>query len=129
MPRTSLGFVGNLHYVPMKPTRNLGKRRLRRIVMGQRAISVDQTVATLCRWRGVRRTPGVPMWPWLIQALIRILPIEINDWDRFSIRQRHFIHSPASTPERFGGTSHAPEPGNSSYRFRASQSRETENES
>ena len=77
--------------------------------MGQRAISVGQTVATLCRWRGVRRTLGVPMWPWLIQALIRILPIEINDWDRFSIRQRHFVHSPASTPERFGGTSHAPD--------------------
>ena len=101
-------ICGQFALRPHEANKEPGQGRLRRIVMGQRAISVDQTVATLCRWRGVRRTPGVPMWPWLIQALIRILPIEINDWDRFSIRQRHFIHSPASTPERFGGTSHAP---------------------
>jgi hypothetical protein len=31
----------------------------------------------------------------------------VNAWDRFSIRQRHFIHEPVSAPERFGGTSHA----------------------
>ena len=101
-------ICGQFALRPHEPNKEPGQGRLRRVVMGQQAISVDQTVATLCRWRGVRRTPGVPMWPWLIQALIRILPIEINDWDRFSIRQRHFIHSPASTPERFGGTSHAP---------------------
>jgi nucleoside-diphosphate-sugar epimerase len=101
-------ICGQFALRPHEANKEPGQGRLRRIVMGQRAISVDQTVATLCRWRGVRRTPGVPMWPWLIQALIRILPIEINNWDRFSIRQRHFIHSPASTPERFGGTSHAP---------------------
>ena len=101
-------ICGHLATRPHEPNQELGQGSLRRIVMGQQAISVDQTVVTLCRWRGVRRTPGVPMWPWLIQALIRILPIEINDWDRFSIRQRHFIHSPVSAPERFGGTSHAP---------------------
>ena len=36
-----------------------------------------------------------------------MLPIEINDWDRFSIRQRHFVHDPISPPERFGLRSHA----------------------
>ena len=76
--------------------------------MGQQAISVDDAVATLCRWRGVGRTPGIPLWAWLIETLIKILPIEVNAWDRFSIRQRHFIHDPVSPPERFGGESHAP---------------------
>ena len=76
--------------------------------MGQAKITVDEAVATLCRWRGVGRTPGIPLWPWLIEALIRVLPIEVNAWDRFSIRQRHFIHEPVTAPERFGGTSHAP---------------------
>ena len=75
--------------------------------MGQPVIGVDDAVATLCRWRGVGRTPGIPLWPWLIEMLIQILPIEVNAWDRFSIRQRHFIHQPASTPERFGLSSHA----------------------
>ena len=90
-----------------QPNREPGQGALRRIVMGQPAISVNDAVATLCRWRGVRRTPGIPLWPWLIEFLIWILPIDINEWDRFSIRQRPFIHEPASPPERFGSTSHA----------------------
>ena len=93
---------------PHEPNREPGQGALRRVVMGQQAISVDDAVATLCRWRGVGRTPGIPLWAWLIETLIKILPIEVNAWDRFSIRQRHFIHDPVSPPERFGGESHAP---------------------
>ena len=70
---------------------------------------MNEAVATLCRWRGVARTPGIPLWPWLIEGLIRVLPIEVNDWDRFSIRQRHFIHNPVTQPERFQLTSHGPD--------------------
>ena len=58
-------------------------------------------------WRGLGRPPGIPLWGWLIEALVRVLPIEINDWDRFSIQQRHFVHQPVSPPERFGMQSHA----------------------
>ena len=101
-------ICGQLATQPHEPNREPGQGALRRIVMGQPSISVDETVATLCRWRGVGRTPGIPLWPWLIETLIRILPIEVNAWDRFSIRQRHFIHEPVSAPERFGGVSHAP---------------------
>jgi nucleoside-diphosphate-sugar epimerase len=94
---------------PHEPNHEPGQGAVRRVVMGQPAISVDETVAILCRWRGVARVPGIPLWPWLIETLIRVLPIEVNAWDRFSIRQRHFIHEPASTPERFGLSSHAPD--------------------
>ena len=94
---------------PHEPNHEPGQGAVRRVVMGQPAISVDETVAILCRWRGVARVPVIPLWPWLIETLIRVLPIEVNAWDRFSIRQRHFIHEPASTPERFGLSSHAPD--------------------
>ncbi len=94
---------------PHEPNHEPGQGAVRRVVMGQPAISVDETVAILCRWRGVARVPGIPLWPWLIETLIRVLPIEVNAWDRFSIRQRHFIHESASTPERFGLSSHAPD--------------------
>ena len=94
---------------PHEPNHEPGQGAVRRVVMGQPAISVDETVAILCRWRGVARVPGIPLWPWLIETLIRVLPIEVNAWDRFSISQRHFIHEPASTPERFGLSSHAPD--------------------
>ena len=102
-------ICGHLATHPHQPNPEPGQGAVRRIVMGQKAISVDEAVASLCRWRGVRRTPGIPLWPWLIETLIRVLPIEVNAWDRFSIRQRHFIHEPVTGPERFGEESHAPD--------------------
>ena len=100
-------ICGHLATHPHQPNPEPGQGAVRRIVMGQKAISVDEAVASLCRWRGVRCTPGIPLWPWLIETLIRVLPIEVNAWDRFSIRQRHFIHQPVTQPERFGDRSHA----------------------
>ena len=100
-------ICGGLATRQHEANREPGQGALRRVVMGQPAISVDEAVATLCRWRGVSLTPGIPLWPWLIETLIWILPIEMNAWDRFSIRQRHFVHEPVSQPERFGGVSHA----------------------
>ena len=100
-------ICGHLATNPHQRNSEPGQGAVRRIVMGQQAISVNEAVACLCRWRGLRSTPGVPLWPWLIETLIRVLPIEVNAWDRFSIRQRHFIHEPVTQPERFGGTSHA----------------------
>ena len=101
-------ICGALTTRPHQLNRTPGQGAIRRIVMGQKAISVNETVATLCRWRGVRRTPGIPLWAGLIEGLIRILPIEVNAWDRFSIRQRHFIHDPVTQPEAFGLKSHGP---------------------
>ena len=81
---------------------------LRRLVLGQPAISVDATVSQLCRWRRSWRPPlGLNLQGALIEALIKLLRIEVNAWDRFSIRQRHFVHEPVSPPERFGLVSHA----------------------
>lgn len=86
-----------------------GQGAVRRLVLGQTAISVNDTVAQLCRWRrSWRPTLGLDLQGWLIEALIKLLRIEVNAWDRFSIRQRHFIHEPVSPPERFGLVSHAP---------------------
>ena len=101
-------ICGALATRPHQQNRTPGQGAVRRIVMGQKAISVNETVATLCRWRGVARTPWIPLWAWLIEGLIRILPIEVNAWDRFSIRQRHFIHDPVTQPEAFGLKSHGP---------------------
>jgi nucleoside-diphosphate-sugar epimerase len=101
-------ICGSLATKPHQRNSEPGQGPVRRIVMGQAAIGVNQAVATLCRWRGVGQTPGIPLWPWLIEGLIKILPIEVNAWDRFSIRQRHFIHNPVTQPEAFGVKSHGP---------------------
>lgn len=93
---------------PHQSNQEAGQGALRRLVLGQPAISVDATVSQLCRWRRSWRPPlGLNLQGALIEALIKLLRIEVNAWDRFSIRQRHFVHEPVSPPERFGLVSHA----------------------
>ena len=86
-----------------------GQGPLRRLVLGQKVVTVNGTVASLCRWRGGWYPPmAVDLRGWLINGLIKLLRIEITPWDLFSIQQRHFIHEPVSPPERFGLVSLAP---------------------
>ncbi len=94
---------------PHGPNPEPGQGAVRRLVLGQAPVTVNGTVATLCRWRRVWVPPvGIDLKGWLIEGLIRLLRIDVNAWDRFSIRQRHFVHQPVSPPERFGLVSFAP---------------------
>ena len=94
---------------PHQANPEVGQASVRRLVLGQPAVSVNETVSRLCRWRRSWLPPvGIDLQGWLIEGLIKLLRIEVNAWDRFSIRQRHFIHEPISPPERFGLVSHAP---------------------
>lgn len=94
---------------PHQPNPELGQGAIRRLVLGQRMITVNQTVGALCRWRRSSPSPfGIDLQGWLIDLLVRLLRIEITPWDLFSIRQRHFVHEPVSPPERFGLVSLAP---------------------
>jgi nucleoside-diphosphate-sugar epimerase len=94
---------------PHGPNPEPGQGAVRRLVLGQAPITVNATVAALCRWRRLWVPPlGVDLRGWLIEGLIRLLRIDVNAWDRFSIRQRHFVHQPVSPPERFGLVSFAP---------------------
>ena len=80
---------------------------LTKLVLGQPPISIDKAIDILLRWKGMNKTPSLPLWNWLIEVLVRILPLKINAWDRFSIKQRHFVHHPITSPETFGGKSYA----------------------
>jgi nucleoside-diphosphate-sugar epimerase len=99
----------HLATTPHRANPEPGQGAVRRLVLGQAPITINQAVATLVRWRRGRAAPvGLDLTPWLIEGLIKLLRIEVNAWDRFSIRQRHFVHQPVSPPERFGLTSYAP---------------------
>lgn len=94
---------------PHQSNPETGQGPVRRLVLGQAPLAVNTAVATLCRWRGVWCPPvGLDLRGWLIEGLIKLLRLEVNAWDRFSIRQRHFVHHPVSPPERFGLKSLAP---------------------
>lgn len=99
----------HLATTPHQSNPEAGQGPVRRLVLGQAPLEVNAAVATLCRWRGVWRPPvGLDLRGWLIEGLIKLLRLEVNAWDRFSIRQRHFVHHPVSPPERFGLKSLAP---------------------
>ena len=89
------------------PNIETNSESLQKLVFGQPPITINKAITTLLEWRGMRKTPGLPLWNWLILVLIKILPIKVNQWDLFSIRKRHFTHDPCTSPETFGGTSHA----------------------
>jgi nucleoside-diphosphate-sugar epimerase len=99
----------HLATTPHQPNPEPGQGAVRRLVLGQPMVTVNDTVRRLARWRHSWLPPfGVDLQGWLIEGLIKLLRIEVNAWDRFSIRQRHFVHEPVSPPERFGLVSHAP---------------------
>ena len=99
----------HLATTPQRPNPEPGQGKVRRLVLGQPSVTVNQTVRSLVGWRRGWMPPvGLELSEWLIEGLIKLLRIEVNAWDRFSIRQRHFVHDPISPPERFGMVSHAP---------------------
>ena len=99
----------HLATTPHRANPEPGQGVVRRLVLGQPALSVNDAVAKLVRWRRGWMPPiGIDLRGWLIEGLIKLLRIQVNAWDRFSIRQRHFVHEPVSPPERFGLISFAP---------------------
>ncbi len=86
---------------------SIPNKGITKIVLGQSYLSVDQAINSLLKWKGTRRFISIPLWGWLIEVMISVLPIQLSAWDRLSIRQRHFIHSTITRPEDFGGTSFA----------------------
>ena len=81
--------------------------KIKKLVLGQPHTSIDKAIKTLLEWKGMRRVPQIPLWTWLVELLTILLPIQITNWDKFSLRQRHFIHEPVTSPETFGGKSFA----------------------
>ena len=89
------------------PIKTISKSKIRKFVLGQPYISIDVAIQTFLRLKGMRKVPQIPLWNWLVELLTLLLPIQITNWDRFSLRQKHFIHDPITSPETFGGISYA----------------------
>ncbi len=98
------GHLATSNFEPAKP---FLKSKIKKLVLGQPHISIDTAIQTILKWKGMRKVPQIPLWTWFIELLIILLPIQITNWDRFSLRQRHFVHEPVTSPETFGGISYA----------------------
>jgi len=103
-----IAFIcGHLATSAFEPTKSISGTKIKKFVLGQPYISIDVAVQTLLKWKGMSRVPQIPLWTWLLELLTTLLPIQITNWDRFSLRQKHFIHEPVTSPETFGGISYA----------------------
>ncbi len=100
-------MCGHLATSNFKPPQPVTGTKIKKFVLGQPYISIDVVIQTLLRWKGMSQVPQIPLWSWLVELLIMLLPIQITNWDRFSLRQKHFIHEPVTSPETFGGISYA----------------------
>ena len=103
-----IAFIcGHLVTSDFEPSQPVTKNKIKKLVLGQPYTSIDSAIQLFLRWKGMRRVPQIPLWTWLVELLTLFLPIQITNWDRFSLRQRHFIHEPVTSPETFGGKSYA----------------------
>ena len=103
-----IAFIcGHLATSDFKPAQPSSESNIKKLVLGQPQTNIDIAIRTILEWKGMRRVPQIPLWTWLVELLTILLPIQITNWDRFSLRQRHFIHEPVTTPETFGGKSYA----------------------
>ncbi len=103
-----IAFIcGHLATSNFEPREHVSGTKIKKIVLGQPHITIDVVIQTLLKWKGMRKVPQIPLWTWLIELLTILLPIQLTKWDRFSLRQKHFIHEPVTSPETFGGISYA----------------------
>ena len=103
-----IAFIcGHLATSDFEQAQTVSKNQIKKLVLGQPHTSIDIAIKTLLEWKGMRKVPQIPIWNWLVELLTILLPIQITNWDRYSLRQRHFIHEPVTSPETFGGKSYA----------------------
>ena len=103
-----IAFIcGHLATSDFEQAQTVSKNQIKKLVLGQPHTSIDIAIKTLLEWKGMRRVPQIPIWNWLVELLTILLPIQITNWDRYSLRKRHFIHEPVTSPETFGGKSYA----------------------
>ena len=103
-----IAFIcGHLATSDFEPVQPFSVTKIKKLVLGQPYTSIDVVIQTLLVWKGMRRVPQIPILTWLVELLTILLPIQMTNWDRFSLRQKHFIHEPVTSPETFGGISYA----------------------
>lgn len=94
--------VAHLVDHPSEPTLPADPSGLRKLVLGSRAVTVNQAIADVAAYFGKRRYFKIPITPALVEFFIRVFRIQVGPWDRFCIDYRHFTHADPVSPSRFG---------------------------
>ena len=76
-------------------------------VIGQKYITIDEAINNFLEKTRLRRYFAITLNKEIIKLLLKVLPIQATNWDKFSIRKYHFNHKPITNPETFGLKSYA----------------------
>ncbi len=73
-----------------------------KLVLGNQAITVDQTIDQLCKSTHTKKYFSIPLYGWLINIFIKIFRIQMDSWSYFSLNYRNFTYQNTVTPAKFG---------------------------
>lgn len=80
----------------------------RKIVLGNKSMTVNEAVAEVGAYLGKKSYLRVPLTLWSANFLIAAFKIQMEAWDRFSINYRHFTYQNPVSPETLGLTTYCP---------------------
>jgi hypothetical protein len=70
-------------------------------------LTVQDLITQFCEHLNLNVGWQFELTPWLVDTVIKLFRIEVAEWDRFCIAQRHFTYDVVS-PETFGLVSKYP---------------------
>ncbi|MFP4299725.1 MAG: NAD-dependent epimerase/dehydratase family protein [Spirulinaceae cyanobacterium] len=79
-----------------------------KIVLGQKAITVDGAVEEISAYFDQKIYFRIPLKLWLANIIITLFRIQMEPWDRFCINYRHFTYQNPVNPDTYGKTSYCP---------------------
>jgi nucleoside-diphosphate-sugar epimerase len=88
-----------VRYLVDHPETEVGPR-LR--VLGQERMTFDQVIEDLCAYLGKRMYWRLSLTGPLVSALVALLRVQMDPWDRFCLTYRHFSYQDPVNPERYG---------------------------
>jgi nucleoside-diphosphate-sugar epimerase len=85
---------------------NLKSPLVKRLVLGNEAITVNDAIEQICNYFNKKVYFSVPLYSWLTNLLIKLFRIQMDSWSYFSLNYRHFTYLNPVTPANFGLTNY-----------------------
>ena len=79
---------------------------VKRLVLGNEAITVNDAIAEICAYFNKKVYFGVPLYSLLTNLIVKIFRIQMDSWSYFSLNYRHFTYQNPITPANFGLTNY-----------------------
>jgi nucleoside-diphosphate-sugar epimerase len=81
---------------------------IKKIILGNQKITVEEAIGEICAELNKRIYFQIPLPIWLANLFIKIFKIQMDEWSRFALSYRHFIHKNPVNPNTLGMTSEYP---------------------